>query len=488
MRNASVATVSSTGSRPSDLVAMEREQLLGQREHRALLLGSAWSIPSRCRRPWTVSSCSSACAGMPRSARLTMRDGRTQHDVAEDGGAAGGDSPGSSIGNASTSVGPLVPEVLLVQAAMVGSSTSSSATSMSAGTRRSASTDARARRGRRRRPRWSARPRGRPACQAPPPLDGGWAAHPRPRRDGRRPRRCAARSDAARRRRVELRERDALDVTQDLTRDDEAGSLPLREVGLADVSGDDRTRVEADPRQEHLHLFGRRVLRLVEDDERVVERASAHVGERCDLDDPTLDMVDELGRVHHVLERVPQRLQVRVDLLVQGPREEAEPLPGLDGGPGEDETVHLARPERTHRRTHREVRLARAGRTDAERDRVLRDRVEVAPLADGLRADRAAAVGDEVLAEHVGGAPGTPSRTIRMVCSTRRWSRICPRATSSASSSMTRATWSMSVSAPVPSAIVISLPRTWIGRRRHARRPGGARRRCRAGRASSQDR
>jgi hypothetical protein len=59
-----------------------------------------------------------------------------------------------------------------------------------------------------------------------------------------------------------------------------------RQVDLAGVAGDDRLRAEADPRQEHLHLLGRRVLRLVEDDERVVERAAAHERERRDLERP----------------------------------------------------------------------------------------------------------------------------------------------------------------------------------------------------------
>ena len=35
--------------------------------------------------------------------------------------------------------------------------------------------------------------------------------------------------------------------------------------------------------EEHLHLLGRGVLRLVEDDEGVVERAPAHEGQRRDL-------------------------------------------------------------------------------------------------------------------------------------------------------------------------------------------------------------
>jgi hypothetical protein len=60
--------------------------------------------------------------------------------------------------------------------------------------------------------------------------------------------------------------------------------VPLGQVDLGDVAGDDHRRAEAEPGEEHLHLLRRGVLRLVEDDERVVEGAPTHVRERGDLD------------------------------------------------------------------------------------------------------------------------------------------------------------------------------------------------------------
>ena len=67
------------------------------------------------------------------------------------------------------------------------------------------------------------------------------------------------------------------------------------EVDLGDVAGDDGLGVEADAREEHLHLFGRRVLRLVENDEGVVQSAPAHEGERGDFDGAVRD--EALGTV-----------------------------------------------------------------------------------------------------------------------------------------------------------------------------------------------
>ena len=75
-----------------------------------------------------------------------------------------------------------------------------------------------------------------------------------------------------------------------------------------------------------------RVLRLVEDDERVVQRPSAHERERRHLDRPPLHVGVEPVGVEHVEEGVEQRAHVRIDLCEHVAGEEAEPLAGLDGG------------------------------------------------------------------------------------------------------------------------------------------------------------
>ena len=134
-------------------------------------------------------------------------------------------------------------------------------------------------------------------------------------------------------------------VAEDLAHADQARGLVARKVDLGHVAGDDDLRAEPEPGQEHLHLLGRRVLGLVEDDERVVERAPAHERERRHLDRPLLEVRVEPVGVEHVVERVEERSQVRVDLREHVAREEAEPLPGLDGGPRQDDPAHLrARP------------------------------------------------------------------------------------------------------------------------------------------------
>src|SRR5215510_5476571 len=69
---------------------------------------------------------------------------------------------------------------------------------------------------------------------------------------------------------VEVDERDPLDRPDDLHRLDQPGRPARGQIDLGDVAGDNGLGAEAEAGEEHLHLLRGRVLRLVEDDERVV--------------------------------------------------------------------------------------------------------------------------------------------------------------------------------------------------------------------------
>ena len=104
--------------------------------------------------------------------------------------------------------------------------------------------------------------------------------------------------------RRQVGEVDVLDVGEDVAHDPQAATCVAGQVDLGDVAGDHDLRAEAEPGQEHLHLLGRGVLRLVQDDERVVEGATAHVGQRRDLDGPGLHQPRDRLRIEHVVQRV----------------------------------------------------------------------------------------------------------------------------------------------------------------------------------------
>src|SRR5918994_3553449 len=63
---------------------------------------------------------------------------------------------------------------------------------------------------------------------------------------------------------VEMDERDALDLGDDLERLDQAGRPRVRQIDLRHVTRDDRFRAEPEAGEGQLHLLGCRVLRLVE--------------------------------------------------------------------------------------------------------------------------------------------------------------------------------------------------------------------------------
>ena len=174
------------------------------------------------------------------------------------------------------------------------------------------------------------------------------------------------------------------DRDERLHRLDETRRAARRQVDLRHVAGDDGLCAEPEPRQEHLHLLGSRILRLVQDDERIVQRPAAHEGDRRDLDRAALDVArDPLG-VEHVVERVVERPQVRVDLLLHVAGQEPELLPRLDRRPRENDAAHFLGDEKRHRLGHREVGFPGAGRADAEHDVVFLDLVEIAPLIRAL--------------------------------------------------------------------------------------------------------
>ena len=145
----------------------------------------------------------------------------------------------------------------------------------------------------------------------------------------------------------EVHEGQAVDAGQDALEADQAAAA-AGHVDLRGVAGDDRLGAEADAGQEHLDLLGRGVLRLVEDDEAGVERAAAHEGQRRHLDGLALEQLLGALEVDHVVERVVQRAQVRIDLGHEVAGQEAEALAGLDRRAGEDDALHLLGLQRLH--------------------------------------------------------------------------------------------------------------------------------------------
>src|SRR6266545_5374752 len=78
------------------------------------------------------------------------------------------------------------------------------------------------------------------------------------------------------------------------------------------MSRDHRLGVEAQAGDKHLHLLAGGVLRLVEYDKGVVERAPAHEGDWSNLDDVLLQEAVHLLRFQQVVKSVVERAEVGI--------------------------------------------------------------------------------------------------------------------------------------------------------------------------------
>jgi len=142
-------------------------------------------------------------------------------------------------------------------------------------------------------------------------------------------------------------------------------------VHLGDVARDDSPTRRSEASQEHFHLQGGRVLGLVQNDKRAVQRSSSHVGQRHDFDDMALHVATKLVQRKHVLQRVVERPQIGVHLLTQVAGKESQSFTGLHSRTAQHDPFHLARLERGYGEGHGGVCLARTGRADREYDIVL---------------------------------------------------------------------------------------------------------------------
>src|SRR3954453_11845577 len=141
-------------------------------------------------------------------------------------------------------------------------------------------------------------------------------------------------------------------------------------VPLRDIVGEHDAGVLADPRQHREQHATLKRLRLVDDDERIVERASANVRQWQHLEQVAVDdLVDDVWRNERA-EGVEDSLSPGRHLLRLGAREVTELLPadGIERTEDDDPPVLVALHHRFEPRAQRECRLSGAGATTQRDD------------------------------------------------------------------------------------------------------------------------
>ena len=196
---------------------------------------------------------------------------------------------------------------------------------------------------------------------------------------------------------VKLDDTDTLDTAQRLHRPRQAAVALVRQVDLRNVPRDDELGITAHTRQEHLDLRHGRILRLVQYDESVIKRTAAHVCQRRNLNRPLLDILLQLGRGDHIVQRIVQRLQVRVELLLHVTGQESQLLPRLDSRARQNHAPHLPILQCAHRQRYGRICLARACGPHGKEQVVVLVKLDQTPLVNRTRTHR-----DAVIAENDG--------------------------------------------------------------------------------------
>src|SRR5713226_348282 len=121
---------------------------------------------------------------------------------------------------------------------------------------------------------------------------------------------------------------------------DKSRTATGREIDLSYVASDHGLRSEAYPGEKHLHLFGSRVLRFVQNDERVSKRSPTHESEWRNFDHSLFEQPCNLLVIDQIEQRIIERAQVRINFVLQVTRQEAELLAGLNRRPRKHYSVH----------------------------------------------------------------------------------------------------------------------------------------------------
>ncbi len=80
---------------------------------------------------------------------------------------------------------------------------------------------------------------------------------------------------------------------------------------------------------------------------------------------------------HHLVERVVQRAQIRIDFRLEIARKESETLAGFDRGAREDNPAHSLSRKRIDRSGYCEIRFSSSRGTDSDDDVIVENELEV---------------------------------------------------------------------------------------------------------------
>ena len=166
--------------------------------------------------------------------------------------------------------------------------------------------------------------------------------------------------------RGEIIERHALDALQDTLGILQAAGRAARQVDLGAIPGDHHAAALAQPGQEHFHLHGGGILRLVQHHKRIRQGAPAHERQRRDFDPLVFHQLLHLLLRQKIIQRVVKWLHIGVDLVFHIAGQEPQSLARFNRRARQDDLFDRAGNQHRNPNRHRQIGFAGARRPDAK--------------------------------------------------------------------------------------------------------------------------
>ena len=184
---------------------------------------------------------------------------------------------------------------------------------------------------------------------------------------------------------AETHHRHILQCAQDAHRPFQSGGGAGGQINLRQVAGDHHAPLFSHAGEEHFHLDGGAILRLVQNHRCIRQCAPAHEGQRRDFNLAGFHAAQQLLRRQAVVQGVIEGAQIGVDFVAHITGEEAQTLSRLHCRAREDDAPATPFQQIPHGHGNREIGFAGAGRADAENQRIVLHGGDITRLGGGTR-------------------------------------------------------------------------------------------------------
>ena len=162
----------------------------------------------------------------------------------------------------------------------------------------------------------------------------------------------------------------------------------FRQIDLGHITGNHHLGADTHTCEEHFHLLRCGVLCLVQNDKGIIQRASAHIGKRCNLNDLLFHKALVSFGTQHIKQAVIQRAQIRVYLLLQITGQKAQLFTCFHCRAGEHDAGNILGFKSLYRHGNGQIGLAGTRRANAKGDGIGADGIEIFLLAQCFGPDR----------------------------------------------------------------------------------------------------